>query len=170
MAVCPRPHGLHTQVLSALQPLRIPQTSSERERRVRYREREGEGERERERVITCTVGFWQADSRVVRWPGGSLFVWLVGCQFGWQGLGLDGGLAGRLPRPGMDDWWTSRLPACIPARRLPCGAEPTSLFAIFSPCAVRCREREKRVQGKQRLSASCLAGCPDQCLASFLSW
>ena len=151
MAGCHPPNGLHAHVLSALQPLRIPQTSSGRERRVRDREREGEIEREREsELATLAFGRLTGGLSVDR-SARCLSGWLADCSTGRASGWMTGWPAGRQV-PGMDDWLPSRLPTCIPARRLPCGAEPVSMFAIFSPCAVRCRERKSKGSNGFRLA------------------
>ena len=141
MAGCPPHHGLHANFLSALQPLRIPQTSSERERRVRDREREGEREKERESELALLAFGMLTGGLSVGRSARCLSGWLADCSTGRASDWMTGWPAG-CQGPEMDDWLPSRLPTCIPARRLPCGAEPVSLFAMFSPCAVRCRERE----------------------------
>ena len=148
MVVCRRPHGLHAHVVSALQPFRIL-SQAQRERgeyeieRGGEREREGEGER----VRTCSVGFWQAGWPAVGWPVVSLSGWLAVCSTG-RASGWMAGWPGGCQGPGMDGWLPSRLPACFPARRLPCGAEPGSPFDMFAPLCFQMQgERERECKG-----------------------
>ena len=96
------------------------------------------------------------------------------CLAGWLSVRLAGPRAGWLAgraaakAPG---WMAGCQASCLLAFLLavnPCGAELGSPFEMFSPLCFQMQGERERMQGKQRVSAGSLAGCPDPCLASSL--
>ena len=131
----------------------------------RGRERERERERESELALLAfgRLAGRLSVGRSSRCLAGWLSVRLAGPRAGW----LAGRAAARAP-----GWMVGCQAGCLLAFLLAVSHVVRSRVARLKcspPCAFRCREREReRMQGKQRVSAGSLAGCPDPCLASSL--